>query len=247
MEPRTGPGWMPGTYGEAFADVYDEWYSDVSDLDGTVATVVALGGPVLELGIGTGRVALALVAAGLEVHGVDSSPAMVAQLRAKPAGQTIEVLVADMAESLPEGPFTTVLAAYNTLFNLPDHASQLSCLRRCAAVCRPGGHLVIESSVVRADERDDRVRVRSLGPDHLGLSATVVDPERQVAMGQFVTITADGITMRPWRICWTTPDDLDRLCDEAGFDLVSRAGGWRGEPFDATCDTHVSAYRRRPG
>src|SRR4051812_19533642 len=105
----------PSAYGDAFADVYDDWYAGVSDVEGTVETVrrLANGGPVLELGIGTGRLALPLKEAGVDIHGVDASTAMLDRLRAKPGGSEIPVLVADASHELPAagGGFGVVLAA----------------------------------------------------------------------------------------------------------------------------------------
>ncbi|MDP8987176.1 MAG: class I SAM-dependent methyltransferase, partial [Actinomycetota bacterium] len=121
-------GFDASTYGERFADVYDDWYGDVSDVDATVEAVARLAGdgPVLELGIGTGRLALPLKAAGLEVHGIDASPAMLERLRAKPGGEAVPVVIGDFADVAVEVPggFAVVLVAYNTLFNLGSAAAQ---------------------------------------------------------------------------------------------------------------------------
>ncbi|MEY2570667.1 MAG: hypothetical protein QOE63_1017, partial [Acidimicrobiaceae bacterium] len=92
-------GYTAASYGEGFADVYDDWYADVSDVDATVERIVAIagGGRVLELGIGSGRLALPLAAQGIDVWGIDASPAMVDRLRAKPGGGALPVAIGDMA------------------------------------------------------------------------------------------------------------------------------------------------------
>ena len=127
----------PSAYGDAFADVYDDWYAGVSDVEGTVNTVrrLADGGPVLEIGIGTGRLALPLQETGVEIHGVDASEAMVERLRAKPGGAQIPVLVADASEQLPEvtGGFGVVLVAFNTFLNLTAEGAQERCLKLIAS------------------------------------------------------------------------------------------------------------------
>jgi SAM-dependent methyltransferase len=224
--------------------VYDDWYGDVTDVDGTVATMLTLGGPVLELGIGTGRLALPMVAAGLAVTGVDASAAMVAALRTKPGGSDLEVLVADMSEHLPPGPFATVLLACNTIFNLSDPIRQAAVFAQAAAVLSPGGHLVIEAAVPAesSQERAEAVRVRSIDPDRVVLSVSAAEPNGQV-FGQFIDISADGIVMRPWRIRMIGPAQLDDLAERAGFTLLTRHAGWRRERFGPDAETHVSIYR----
>lgn len=245
----TGMG-DPADYGEAFADVYDEWYGDVSDVQGTVATVVALagGGPVLELGIGTGRLALPLIAAGLEVHGVDASPAMVERLRAKPGGGDVPVLVADFAERLPSVPggFSVVLLAFNTFLNLVAAGAQERCLARVHDALRPGGALVIEAFVPTDDPVPSGVDVRAVGTQEVVLSVFRRDGE--VVVGSLVTLSpASGVTLRPWSVLPRSPQELDELARAAGLAFDRRDGGWRGEPFDDATDRHVTVYRRSGG
>ncbi len=124
----------PETYGERVADVYDQWYKPV-DTAAEVAllTELAAGGRALELGIGTGRVAVPLAAAGVEVHGIDASPAMVAQMRAKPGGDAIPVTIGDMADVAVDGEFALVFVVFNTFFQLYSQESQLRCFANVAA------------------------------------------------------------------------------------------------------------------
>ncbi|MGD9792378.1 MAG: class I SAM-dependent methyltransferase [Acidimicrobiia bacterium] len=261
MTPRRND-WNAATYGDGFADVYDDWYADVTDIEGTVAEMVRLGGPILELGIGTGRLALAMTDAGLEVHGVDASRAMVDKLRTKPGGEHIPVLVADMSAELPAGPFATILVAYNTLFNLYEPGQQERLIALAATRLAPGGHLVIEAAVPsdpssaatkasgdtantgRDGDRSDQVRVRSIEPDRVVLSVSVFDGRDNTALGQFVDISADGITMRPWRIRMATPAELDAMAARAGLQLISRTSSWDGAEFDMTSTLHISTYRQ---
>jgi SAM-dependent methyltransferase len=147
-------GYGSDSYGEAFADVYDDWYAGVSPVEATVARLAELAGtgPVLELGVGTGRLALPLAATGLEVLGIDTSGAMLDRLRAKveargPGPGRVTGLLGDMASDLPGGPFPLVFAAYNTLFNLRTVAEQERCFRAVAARLAPAGHFVVEAFV----------------------------------------------------------------------------------------------------
>ncbi len=243
-------GLHPASYGEAFADVYDDWYGDVSDVAATVEAVVELAGgaPVLELGIGTGRLALPLVASGLEVHGVDASPAMVARLRAKPGGAAIPVLIGDFSETVPEVPggFGVVLAAYNTLFNLPSAEAQRRCLGHVARCLRPGGSFVVEAFVPGPEPEgvSGAVTPSVIEPDRVVLQVTRRDPASQTVDGSVVSITAAGIRLRPWHIRYASPAQLDDLARAAGLTLLRRHRGWRGEAFGPHSSHHVSVYTR---
>jgi SAM-dependent methyltransferase len=234
----------PDTYGNAFADVYDDWYADVSDVEGTVATIGALagGGRVLELGIGTGRLALPLVAAGVEVHGVDASPAMVERLRAKPGGGTIPVAVADFSSALPAGEFAVVFVAFNTLLNLTAPGAVERCFALVAGALAPGGAFVVEAFVPAEEAVDRGVDVRQVDPDEVVLS--VFATRGEVVHGSLVSFTeAGGVRLRPWAIRPLGPEALDAIAQGAGFELARRNGGWQGEPFDDGADRHVTVYR----
>ncbi|MBW3610869.1 MAG: class I SAM-dependent methyltransferase [Actinobacteria bacterium] len=246
-------GFDPSTYGESFADVYDDWYGDISDIDATVALVAAMadGGPVLELGIGTGRLALPLAATGLEVHGIDASPAMVERLRAKPGGDAIPVALGDFADvgvSVPGG-FAVVLAAYNTLFNLASAAAQRRCVENVARRLRPGGAFVVEAFVPgpEPDTPTGAVAPSVIDADRVVLQVTRRDPATQTVDGSIISITEAGIRLRPWHIRYTRPDELDDMAAGAGLTLALRHGGWHGQPFADDSSHHVSVYRRAGG
>lgn len=243
----------PASYGDAFADVYDDWYAGVSDVAGTVARVAALatGGPVLELGVGTGRLALPLVAAGCEVHGIDASHAMVERLRAKPGGAAVPVAVGDMADVAavaPGGPYAVVLVAFNTLFNLATVGDQRRCLAGVASVLAPGGALVVEA-FVPADPAPagGELALRGVDAGRVAVVATVTDPDGRTVTGSHVELTADGARLRPWRLRMVPPADLDAMAEAAGLVLAARHAGWRGEPFGPGSGQHVSVYRRAGG
>jgi len=243
-------GFGPTSYGEAFADVYDDWYEHISDVDATVAAVADLagGGPVLELGVGTGRLAVPLAAGGVETWGLDASSPMLGRLRAKPAGTAVRVVQGDMAAPpLRPGPrFAVVFVAYNTFFNLQTEAAQGACLRSCAGLLRPGGRLAVEAFVPGdADEvPGGPVSVRSLTPEEVVLSVATRDAEAQVVTGQFVELREAGVRLRPYRIRYLYPGQLDELAGAAGLELVHRWSDWAGAPFDADSSEHVSVYAR---
>jgi SAM-dependent methyltransferase len=238
----------PAAYGEAMADVYDDWYAEVSDVEGTVARLAALAGdgPVLELGIGTGRLALPLAAAGVEVHGIDASPAMVERMHAKPGADAIRTTVGDFAAELPrtDGGYAVVFVAFNTLFNVVAPGAQERCLALVAEAVRPGGAFVVEAVVPGDADVQSGVDVRSVGADEVVLS--VFKRSGPTVDGSFVSLSpAGGVRLRPWSIRPRTPDELDAMAEAAGFDRESRHAGWRDEPFDDDADRHVTVYRRR--
>lgn len=246
----------PSSYGDAFAGVYDDLYADVSDVDGTVAVVAALAGrgPVLELGIGTGRVALPLAAAGCEVHGIDASPAMVERLRAKPGGERVPVALGDMADAgslAPAGPgaYAAVLVAFNTFFSLPTEADQRRCLAGVADVLRPGGAFVVEAYVpADAPPVGSVLAVRSIAPGRVILTASITEADGRTAAVAHVDLCDGGpVRVRSWPMRMVTPAELDAMAGTAGLVLHRRDGGWRGEPFDAASREHVSVFVRPPG
>ena len=249
-------GYGPGTYGDRLADVYDGWYQDVTDVEATVDRVAALAGdppgPVLELGAGSGRLAVPLAARGLEVWALDASAAMVERLRAKPGGAAVHTVVGDMA-ALDLGPgapaaFAVVLCAYNTLFNLTDTESQRRCLARVAGVLAPGGRVLVEAFVPppagEPDAVTSAVEPRHIGLDEVVLTVSRIDPDARTVTGQHVQIREEGIRLRPFVLHYAGPEEIDALAAEAGLVLVDRHAGWRGEPYSLSSESHVSSYAR---
>ena len=265
--PRQAGGvddYHPSTYGEAFADAYDDWYSDVTDTAACVSAVARLagGGPVLEMGAGTGRLALPLAATGVEVWALDAARGMLAALRAKPGGDTVRAVLGDMAcpPLRPGAGFSVILCAFNSLFNLPDAAEQQRCLQAAAALLAPGGRLVVEtslpgvaglvdvdgSSVGDGDFQTDGVDVRALETGRVVLSAWRHEPAAQNITGQMIDITAGGIRLRPWRLHYRNTRQLDAAATDAGLVLQERWSDWQGGRFDPVLSTEqIAVYRLR--
>lgn len=239
-------GYHDASYGDAFADVYDEWYADISDVDATVRTLAELAGdgPVLELGVGTGRLAIPLAAAGVEVHGLDTSAAMLSQMVAKPGGEAVHAHLGDMVRGLPDGPFQLAFVAYNTFFNLLTETDQQECFAAVAQRLCDGGVFVIEAFVPEATQDPAAaLTVKSVTADRVVLSVSTSDPAAQRAEGQYVDITeAGGVRLRPWSIRWVTPAQLDEMAAAAGFHLLHRWEDFTTAAFDAESPRHVSVF-----
>lgn len=261
--PHPGPagGYRPDTYGESFAEVYDDWYGNLNDARAVARFVTARagGGPVLELGVGTGRLALPLIEAGASVVGLDASSAMLARCQARTgAGTGVTLVQADMAHlpfaAPPAGVFGAVLVGFNTLFNLLSAADQGSLFRQAAAVLRADGVLVVEANQVEAlasgpERWIGPVSADAADPSHrrLTVAATAIDHGAQAITGSHIDIDDRGVRVRPWRLRWSTIAEIDAFAAAAGLDLAERWADWDGAPFTPDGDQHVSVYRPAPG
>jgi len=239
-------GYGPKTYGNRIADVYDGFYDDRLDTEGAVETLaeLAAGGPVLELAIGTGRLALPLVERGLEVHGIDVSEAMVLKLREKPGGDRIPVTMGDFADVDVEGRYPLIFIGFNTFFALPDQDAQVRCFRNVAAHLAENGVFVLEAffpDLARFD-RGQRVDVMSTAVGEVRLDAARHDPVAQRVESNHVVITEEGTKLYPVSIRYAFPPELDLMARLVGLELQNRWGGWRREPFTADSPRHVSVY-----
>ena len=247
-------GYGAASYGDAIADVYDDWYGDLADTDEAVHALLALARRVeatrvLELGVGSGRLALPLAANDLEVWGVDASTAMVERLRAKPGGADIRVAIGDMAaldlSAIADGPntrFGVVFVAINTFFNLTTAEAQQQCLQRVGEVLAPGGLFVLEAFVPDLDRPTNVVEARTVALDHVILTATRHDPIAQTVSCQYIEIRESGIRMHPLLVRYAPPAALDAMAATAGLRLVERWSDWKGSPFTDTASVHVSVY-----
>ena len=249
-------GYDPATYGDRFADVYDDWYPDPEGTDAAVDAIqrwTQPGDAVLELGVGTGRLAIPLAAGDRRVSGVDSSAAMIARRVAKPGGERVRATVGDMGGDLPVGPFHLVFVALNTFFGLPSADAQSACFHAVAGRLHPGGRFVIEAFIPATEAMPDaatptpadRVEVRSMTVDAVVLSISRFVAGDQRAEGHHVELRHGmPVILRPWSVRYSTPDQLDSMAEAAGLTLESRVGSWSGEPFSDASTHHLSVYRR---
>ncbi|MFI7307426.1 class I SAM-dependent methyltransferase [Micromonospora aurantiaca] len=237
----------PGLFGRLWAATYDGPGNPDPAPAVDFLAPLAEGGPVLELAIGTGRVALPLAERGLTVEGVEASPEMVAHLRAKPGGADMPVTVGDMADVPVAGPYRLVFLVFNTLFNLVSEERQAACFRNVARVLAPGGAFVIETFVPDpADfDRDEQVQVREVTEDSATIRMHRYDRAAQTFVRQTVTFDAAGVHLKPFAMRYAWPEQIDELAERAGLRLTERYADWDRSPFDADSRSHVSVYRRR--
>jgi len=243
----------PTTYGRSFADVYDDWYATSFETDAAVLALARLAGgeAVLELGVGTGRLAIPLALYGQRVVGLDASQEMLDRLQlADPTQMVIPVLgdMADIDGSLRSANcdehFTLVFCAFNTLLNLDSFDALGRCLRGCQQVLLPSGHLVVEA-FVPIDV--STIPSQSLSPARVETEAavfieTTYDRERSRLDGRHIEVQPGTITVRPWSVLICGPEQLDHAAEAAGFILVERRSDWNGTPFTDESATHVSIY-----
>lgn len=236
------------TYGDRIAEIYDELHAWHLDTDTAVDALAKLAGdgPVLELGVGTGRLALPLAERGLEVHGIDASEAIVARLREKPSGDRIPVTMGDFAEVPVDGAFRLVFVAFNTFFALPSQEDQVRCFRGVADHLTDDGIFVIEAFVPDPSrfDRGQRLEASKVETDRVVLEASTHDPVAQRSVALHVVISGQGPKVYPVEIRYAWPAELDLMARLAGLRLRNRWGGWREEPFTASSTRHVSIYGR---
>ena len=237
----------PTSYGAGIADEYDEIYDEAFDTDGAVACLAELagGGPVLELGVGTGRLALPLHARGVAVHGVDASVDMLERLAAKPGGAEVPVTVGDFAEVSVPGEFSLVVLAVHTIFALPSQDAQVRCFENAARHLGRGGRFVVEAWVPDVTEfvHGPSVRPRAVGGNRVALVVAEHDPVGQRMTTTQVHLSEAGVRLHPANHRYAWPPELDLMGRLAGFTLEHRWEDWRRRPFVAASPAHVSVYR----
>jgi SAM-dependent methyltransferase len=209
-------------------------------------TQLARGGRVLEFAIGTGRIAVPLAARGVEVHGIELSDAMVAQLRAKPGAASVRVVIGDMSRARVAGEFSLVYLVFNTIMNLTSQAAQTECFANAAAHLTSGGYFVIETMVPQLSRlsQGERFLVFDAGGDHWGIDE--YDTVNQGLVSHHFSRRDENWTLDsgPFRYVW--PAELDLMAHMAGMALVERSSDWKQSPFTAGSPSHVSVWQKPP-
>ena len=230
-------------FGGDVAARYDESTGEYFDSAAIGATAdflaeLAGDGDALELGIGTGRVALPLAQRGVRVHGIDLSEAMVAKLNEKPGAGAIEVTIGDFATTRVDGTFSLAYLVFNTINNLTTQDAQAACFQNVATHLEPGGRFVIEVGVPNTAP----LEVVDLSEIHVGIDELDFDTQRLVSH-HFSLV--DGTWERrsiPFRS--VSPAELDLMARLAGMTLRERWSGWNREPFTAESRKHISVWEK---
>ncbi len=238
-----------GYFDEHVAATYDSSEGEMFDAAAIGPVVdflagLAAGGQALELGIGTGRIALPLAQRGVPVHGIDMSSAMVARLRAKPGGEAIPVAIGDFATTTVEGRFSVAYLVFNTIMNLTTQAAQVACFRNAAAHLEPGGCFVIEVMIPELRRLPPGDTVRAFRVTHATWGFDEYDVADQGLISHHFALV-DGIVDRlsvPFRYVW--PSELDLMAELAGMRLRERWAGWTREPFTSESAKHVSVWEK---
>lgn len=243
---------MPGEDGyfdKRVAARYDESAAETFDpavVDPIVDLLAELAehGSALELGIGTGRIALPLARRGVPVHGIELSKAMAARLRAKPGGGELEVTIGDFATTTVDGTFSVAYLVFNTIMNLTTQAAQVACFKNVAAHLEPGGCFLVEVAIPELQKLPPGETIRAF---HVSEKKWGFD-EYEVANQKLTSHhfeLVDGRAERlsiPFRYVW--PAELDLMAELAGLKLRDRWGGWKREPFTSESAQHVSIWER---
>jgi SAM-dependent methyltransferase len=237
----------PAEYGGHFAAVYDDVYADLSPDDAVRCLAdLAGGGAVLELGIGTGRIAIPLAATGVIVDGIDGSPEMVAQLRTKPGGEHLRVEIGDFSGTATGRRYALVVLAFNTINALPSQEAQVETFRNAAAHLEPAGAFVVENWVpdVAAFRRGRAVGVHGVGERQVFVDVAELHPAEQRMRTTRLAFTNGGVRLLPMNHRYVWPAELDLMAQLAGLRLEARWEDWRRTPFTDASTTYVAVYRR---
>ena len=237
-------------FDERVAKGYDAGSADMFDpavVDPAVDFLADLAGDgaALELGIGTGRIGLPLSRRGVPVHGIDLSPAMVAQLQAKPGSEHIGVTIGDFATTRVDGTFRLAYLVFNTITNLTTQDEQVECFRNVAAHLAPGGRFVIEVGVpdLRRLPPGETARVFTYGPRYVGFDE-YTDMTAQIAYSHHWWAVGDKLEIFSGQFRYVWPSELDLMARIAGMSLRERWSGWKRDPFTSESTTHVSVWEK---
>ncbi|MBW4717513.1 class I SAM-dependent methyltransferase [Saccharothrix obliqua] len=235
---------------EELADLYDDLHPFDADAADAVTFLerLAAGGDVLELAVGTGRIALPLAARGCAVTGVDASPDMLRVLHSKDSGETVRTILGDISELALADHFDLIYLVANSLFELTTQEDQVACLKAAAEHLRPGGRLVVEAALPNwlfADRRPLFVgHLEEL--DTVTMQAMKYDLVGQVVQYRHIFIAASGIKVMPTTHRLVYLPELDLMAALAGLARTDRHSDWTGGGFDPARGRHVSVYTRQP-
>lgn len=236
------------TYGERVAGVYDAWYSEYDPLAIDALAELAQNGRALELGIGTGRIALPLSERNVEVHGIDAASSMISLLRSKTGSERLTVTQGNFADVAVQGEFALVYVVFNTFFALSSQEEQVRCFRNVAAHLTREGCFAIEAFVPDLTRfTGGQVNwATKVTAERVELDVGQHDAAAQRVVSQKVVITDGNVRLYPVQIRYAWPAELDLMAQLAGLHLRERWSNWKRDPFTSKSEQHISVYHFRP-
>ena len=237
------------TYGDRVAGVYDDWYTDVDPHAIDRLVELSADGRALELGIGTGRVALPLAARNVSVFGIDAAESMINRLKAKEGGENVNIYKGSFADVAVDGEFQLVYVVFNTFFALGSQDEQVRCFRNVAKHLTSTGCFVIEAFVPN---------LRRFIGGQVNWATKVTEDVVELDVGQHDSVTqrvtsqkvvlkdGENVRLYPVQIRYAWPGEIDLMAQLAGMRLRERWSSWQRSPFDADSGKHVSIYEHEP-
>jgi trans-aconitate methyltransferase len=243
-------GYDATTYGDSFAEVYDQWYEGLDDADFLESIVSSLSDNpvrVLELGVGTGRLIAQWLSlrptSGDTIVGIDSSAAMLQIAYEKNFPTSVSFMCGDFSEQLPSGPFDIVFIGYNTLFNVPDAQALQNCVKNVSSVLNPSGSLYIDAVIPSSTDDSTHEFMQTMATGEKVLATSHHDPLSQRITGTFTHLGHENLSrVRSWAVRYFTPPQLDAIAEQSGLALFSRYADGRQTPFTSDSHRHVSRY-----
>ena len=238
-----------GYFDERVAAKYDDDVSELFDpevLEPVIDFLAELAGSgrALELGIGTGRIALPLAQRGVEVHGIDLSESMVARLRAKPSGEDVHVTIGDFATTNVDGSFALAYVVFNTIMNLTTQEAQVACFRNVAAHLEPGGCFVVEVMIPELQRLPPGETFRVFSAANATRGIDEYDVANQGLISHHLELVGDKVERVSMPFRYAFPAEYDLMAQLAGMTLRG-VGRWKREPFTSDSDKHVSVWEKR--
>jgi SAM-dependent methyltransferase len=234
------------TYGEHIAGVYDQWYSEFDPAAIQVLAELAGGGQALELGIGTGRIAIPLLNCGVTVHGIEASVSMVSKLRSKPGGENIPVIMGNFADVPVDSQYSLVYVVFTTFYCLLTQNEQIRCFQNVASHLASNGVFVIEAFVpdLTRFTAGQAMRVTRIGDNEVLMDASQVELDKQVITSQHVVLTEQGTRFYPVKIRYVWPSEMDLMARLSHLRLRERWSDWGKSRFTAESGKHISVYEQ---
>ena len=238
------PDYSEKTYGEHIAGVYDQWYSEFDPAAIQVLAELAHTGRALELGIGTGRIAIPLLNSGVTVHGIDASTSMVSKLRSKPGGESIPVIMGNFVDVPVDGKYSLIYVVFNTFYALLTQEEQIRCFQNVARHLASEGVFVLEAFVpdMTRFPAGQAMRVTRIGDSEVQVDVSQVELDKQVITSQHVVLTGQGTRFYPVKIRYVWPSEMDLMARVSMLRLRERWGDWGKSRFTAESGKHISVY-----